>query len=237
MNEPTPISADELRRAYLFAELSDAQLQEVTRDMRVLQLDKGERLFAQGDTATRFFLTRRGQVKLYRLSPDGNEKILELIQAGQSFAEALLFNERPVGYPVHAEAVEASEVLSFDNAAFRALLRESVDTCFRLMSGMAMRLHRQINEIDRLTLHNASYRLVNYLLQQLPDEVVASPNIRLTTAKSVIASRLSIKPETFSRILARLGRKGYLEVNGNNIVLRDVPALRAIVEAEDDLGL
>lgn len=237
MSDQAPVSGDELRRAYLFAELSEEQLAQVARDMRVLRFAKGAPLFAQGDPATRFFLVRRGQVKLYRLSPDGNEKVLELIQPGQSFAEALLFNDRPVAYPVHAEAVEASVVLSFDNAAFRALLRESVETCFRMMSAMSMRLHRQINEIDRLTLHNASYRLVNYLLQQLPEEVVASPNIRLTTAKSVIASRLSIKPETFSRILARLGRKGYLEVNGNNIVLRNVPALQAMVEGEEDLGL
>lgn len=223
----------EIQQSYLFAGLDAAQLDAVLKDMRVVSLQKAQPVFAQGDPARRFYMVRDGQIKLFRLSPDGNEKVIELIHPTQTFAEALLFMAEPVSYPVHAEAVEASELLSFDNAVFKALLRDSVDTCFRLMASMSMRLHKQINEIDRLTLHTATYRLVSYLLQELPDEVMASPQVRLTTAKSVIASRLSIQPETLSRILARLNRKGYLEVRGNNIVLHDIPSLRALAELED----
>lgn len=221
---------DEIRTGYLFAGLEPAQLDVVLQDMRVVQLDKGQGVFAQGDPARRFYLVREGQIKLFRLSPEGNEKVIELIRPGQTFAEAMIFMGEPVGYPVHAEAVEPTELLSFDNAVFKGLLRDSVDTCFRLMASMSMRLHKHINEIDRLTLHTATYRLVSYLLQELPDQVVASPQVRLTTAKSVIASRLSIQPETLSRILARLSRKGLLEVRGNNIVLHDIPALQALTE-------
>jgi len=220
---------DELRRAYLFSELDGAQLAEAMREMRLIELDKGERLFEQGDPARRFFVVRRGLIKLYRLSPEGHEKIIELIAPGQSFAEALMFMAAN-GYPVHAEAVEITELFSFDNEVYKALLRDSVESCFRLMAGMSMRLHKQINEIDRLTLHNATYRLVAYLLQELPEDVVASPDVQLTTAKSVIASRLSIQPETFSRILARLSRDGLIEVEGNRVLLRDIPALRRLIE-------
>lgn len=217
---------------YLFAGLETEQLERVLGDLRTVRLHKGEPVFAQGDPARRFYLVRRGQIKLFRLSPEGNEKVLELIRPGQTFAEALLFMSGPVGYPVHAEAVEASELLSFDNARFRTLLRESVDTCFRLMAAMSRRLHSQINEIDQLTLHSATSRLVSYLLEELPEDVIASPQVRLTTSKTVIASRLSIQPETLSRILARLARKGHLEVRGANIVLHDIPALRALVELD-----
>ncbi|MEJ2509253.1 MAG: Crp/Fnr family transcriptional regulator [Gammaproteobacteria bacterium] len=226
---------DELRRAYLFSELDDDQLAEVVREMRLIDLDKGERLFEQGDPARRFFVVRRGLIKLYRLSPEGHEKIIELIAPGQSFAEALMFMAAN-GYPVHAEAVETTELFSFDNEVYKALLRDSVESCFRLMASMSMRLHKQINEIDRLTLHNATYRLVAYLLQELPEEVVTSPDVQLTTAKSVIASRLSIQPETFSRILARLSRDGLIEVEGNRVLLRDIPALRRLIELPDSPG-
>lgn len=222
----------ELQQGYLFAGLDETQLQAVLKDMGSVTLQKGEGVFAQGDPARRFYLVRQGQIKLFRLSPDGNEKVIELIRPGQTFAEALIFMAEPVKYPVHAEAVEDTELLSFDNAGFKALLRESVDTCFRLMASMSVRLHKQINEIDRLTLHSATHRLVTYLLQELPDDVVASPQVRLTTAKSVIASRLSIQPETLSRILARLSRKGYLEVHGTNIILHDIRALQALVELD-----
>ena len=170
------------------------------------------------------------------VTAEGQEKIIELVQPGQVFAEALLFMDDAGGYPVHAEAIDASEVLSFDNRGFKTLLSDSVDTCFRLMAAMSRRLHRQINEIDRLTLHNATFRLVSYLLQEVPDDVLASPNVRLTTTKHVIASRLSIQPETFSRILARLHQQGLIDVQGNTVVLRDIDALRRMIQASETSG-
>jgi CRP-like cAMP-binding protein len=138
--------------------------------------------------------------------------------------------EAQPGYPVSAEALESSEVLVFDSRVMLGLLRDSVDSCFNLMATMSQRLRRQINEIDTLTLHNATFRLVTFLLQQIPEDVLESPEIQLTTPKNVVASRLSIQPETFSRILARLNKRGLLEVNGLNIVLRDLPGLRKLVE-------
>ena len=224
---------EELRAVYLFAALDDTQLSRVVHDARLVHLGKHETLFEQGDPAQHFFLVRSGQVKLFRISPEGQEKIIELVQPGQVFAEALLFMDDVGGYPVHAEAIDASEVLSFDNRGFKALLSDSVDTCFRLMAAMSRRLHRQINEIDRLTLHNATFRLVSYLLQEVPDDVLASPNVRLTTTKHVIASRLSIQPETFSRILARLHQQGLIDVQGNTVVLRDIDALRKMIQSSE----
>lgn len=221
-----PIS--ELKRCYLFAELDTAQLERVVREVRMLRLDKSEVLFRQGDPAERFFLVRQGQIKLFRLSPEGNEKVIELIQPGQTFAEALMFSAAR-GYPVHAQAIEPSELYSFDNRGFKAVLRESVDTCFRLMAGMSMRLHQQVNEIDRLTLHSATYRLVSYLLQETTDSAGSEQHVDLPTTKSLIASRLSIQPETFSRILSRLSRDGLIDVQGTHIVLRDIPALRRLI--------
>jgi CRP-like cAMP-binding protein len=93
-----------------------------------------------------------------------------------------------------------------------------------------MRLRRHVNEVDKLTLHNATFRLVSYLLQQMPADVVESPEVQLTTPKNVIASRLSIQPETFSRILGRLSKAGLVEVHGHSIVLRDIAGLRKQIE-------
>ena len=98
------------------------------------------------------------------------------------------------------------------------------------MADMSQRLHRLLNEIDSLTLHNATYRLVSYLLSELPQDVLTSPEIVLTTPKHIIASRLSIKPETFSRILTRLSRDGLIVVRGNSIVMADLERLRKETE-------
>jgi CRP-like cAMP-binding protein len=226
--DTTSAPFQELRRTYLFASLSEAQLAKVAQTMRVHTLAKGERLFEHGQPASRFFLLRAGQVKLFRVSAEGGEKIFEIIRPGGSFAEALMFLEARM-YPVSAEALETSEVLSFDNNTFLGLLRESVETTFRLMAGMSQRLHARLNEIDNLTLHNATFRLVSYLLQQVPIDTQETSQVHLNIPKGVIASHLSIQRETFSRILARLRSQGLIEVQGNDIVLSDLPALRKLV--------
>jgi CRP/FNR family transcriptional regulator, dissimilatory nitrate respiration regulator len=218
-----------LRRTYLFAALSDEQLATVTASMQEVNIDEGRMLFEHGQPAERFFLLLEGQIKLYRLSEEGDEKVIEIVRPGQTFAEAVMFMSGRF-YPVNADALTKSRLLAFSNATVKELLHGSVDTCFKLMADMSQRLHRLLNEIDSLTLHNATYRLVSYLLSELPEDVLQSPEIVLTTPKHIIASRLSIKPETFSRILTRLSRDGLIVVRGNSIVLADLQRLRQEAE-------
>ncbi|KPK56724.1 MAG: hypothetical protein AMS22_00245 [Thiotrichales bacterium SG8_50] len=223
----------ELQTVYLFSALNPPQFDEALADARCLTLDKSQQLFEQGAPARHFYYVRRGLIKLYRLSPEGEEKIIELVGPSESFAEALMFAEGEAVYPVSAQALEVTELVALNSRHYRDVLRGSVDTCFRVMGKLSRRLRALIEEIDRLSLHNATYRLVTYLLQQLPPGVPTAPNVQLTTAKTVIASRLSIKPETFSRILARLTQRGLIEVHDTNIVLRDIAALERLVAAEE----
>ena len=221
------VSVPELREVGLFACLDDDQAARLARHTSICRLGKGEEFFRQGERASAFFSLSSGQIKLYRLSASGQEKVMELVGPGATFGEALVFSDQPTSYPVHAEAVEPSQVLAVNIPAFRSVLRGSMDTAFELMACMSRRLHQQVDEIDRLTLHNATYRLVSYLLEQIPPGVVQSPNICLSTSKHLIASRLSIQPETFSRILKRLAKAGLIEVQGATVVIRDIPGLRA----------
>jgi CRP/FNR family transcriptional regulator, dissimilatory nitrate respiration regulator len=225
--ETRDITDAELRKVYLFAGLTDAQVARVKQAARVVRLNEGERLFDHGQHADRFFVVRSGQIKLFRLSVGGVEKVIEIMQPHQSFAEAVMFMEGQI-YPVNAEAIEASEVISCDSRCFLQLLRESSDTCFRLMADMSQRLHGRLNEIDNLTLQNATYRLISYLLRQLEEGGAQSgPHVFLATPKSVIASRLSIQPETFSRILHNLSREGLISVEGKTIHVHDLRRLKS----------
>lgn len=226
---PAPDSARELRRAYLFAEMSEPHLQTVIDNMQEIHLKAGAGLFRQGQPAERFFFLREGLVKLFRLSPEGDEKIIEIMRPGETFAEAVMFMGAQGRYPVNAEAVNESRVYGFDQKAFLNLLRESSDATFRLLGAISRRLHMLVNQIDSLTLQNATYRLVAFLLEEIPRDVKTSPEVQLTTPKGVIAARLAIQPETLSRILAKLRQGGLIEVQGNHITIRDVQALRHFV--------
>jgi len=210
-----------LRSCVMFSELTEAQLERVRRHSHVIDMVEGESLFFQGDEATSFYLVASGRVKLYRVSPDGKEKVVEIMEAGATFAEALMFMDQP-HYPVTATALGPSRVIGFNSKDFKAMLRESIDTCFLLMGTMCFRLRDLIREIDTLSLDTGTVRTVAYLLQQAPPD---RDCFELQVAKSVIASRLSVKPETFSRILKNLHEQEIVSIEGRNVRIHDRDAM------------
>jgi CRP-like cAMP-binding protein len=219
---------NEFRRIALFEALDELQLEKILTASQEISLLAKSALFEKGDPANYFYLLHSGQIKLYMLSAEGDEKVMEIIYPQHTFAEAVMFMPNQF-YPVSAEAITDSKLYCFDMKLFRELLDNSKETCFRLLASMGKHLHARVNEINNLTLHNATYRLVVYLLGQLPDEATPLSAIHLTTPKSIIAARLSIKPETFSRILLTMSKQGLIAVHGNDISLLDVNGLRQLL--------
>ena len=210
----------------LFSRFDQAQLARVATHARVIDLEAGQTLFAQGDRSGFFFLQLEGQIKLYRLSPGGDEKVLEVLGPGSLFAEALMFMQAP-SYPVSAQAMQASRVLRIDSREFKRLLSESVELCFLMLGDMSKRLHALIREIDELSLHTAVGRLAGHLLVRAPDD---GRPFKLSMPKQTLASRLSIKPETFSRILKQLARQGMIEVRESHVRILDRDGLQEIAD-------
>ena len=228
MQQPT--ISEILAGSALFSSLPEELMARVVAMSRGVRLEDGRRLFDRGEAAERFFVLESGQMKLFRLSDEGQEKIIEIVRPGQSFAEALMFLDRPV-YPVCAQAMGETRVVSVDAAGFAALLRESVDTCFQLLGALSQRIRQLVKEIDDLTLHSAVCRLAEYLLARL-EESPGEGEFDLGAPKRMIASRLSMTPETLSRLLRGFSNKGILEVSGGRIRVLDAHGLA--LEARED---
>ena len=140
-----------------------------------------------------------------------------------------MFGEQPT-YPVNATAIGRTHLLSFESAPYLELLRGSTETCFRLMADMSRRLKQLINEIEVLSLQNASYRLASFLWRRWLVATPADGAIQLQIPKGVIASRLSITPETLSRTFHRLSERGVIRVAGNRVKILDPEALRSLAD-------
>ncbi|MCG5513636.1 Crp/Fnr family transcriptional regulator [Ectothiorhodospira shaposhnikovii] len=222
------IQEAELQRLALFEPLTTAQLERIRGAAREKRCLAGEPLFSQGDAARHFFLVRQGAIKLFLLSRDGDEKVVEVIQTGQLFAEAVMFMEQR-RYPVNATALADTELVIFDHDTFLSLLAEAPDLALKMLGSLSRRVHGLLSHIDELTLHNATYRLVAYLLSQPRDD---AGEVRLDLPKQIIASRLSMKPETLSRILARLRTQALVEVSGETLLLKDRAGLRRLLGQE-----
>jgi CRP-like cAMP-binding protein len=221
---PTGIK-QQLRNHYLFAILDENQFEQILSGVHEFELTENEHLFHFGDPARYFYLLSSGQIQLYRLSPMGEEKVIEIIQPGQSFAEAVMFFKIH-SYPVSAKAVLPSRIWRIEMKRFLGLLQESNELCLRMLGGMSKRLHGAIQDIEQLTLQNASMRVIQLLLQAAPDGPGNQYSLDLETPKQVLASRLSVRPETFSRILQQLSRKELISVQGKTIHILDFKSLQ-----------
>jgi len=177
---------------------------------------------------TDIYLLVSGGIKLQRLAPNGDEKVLEIIRPGQTFAEAVLFSGGSK-YPVSAITVSPSVVLGIQAESYLKLLKSSNALCINLLGKLSQRLHWMVNEVDRLTLHSATYRLVSYLLSHISEDKNDRAGVSLVAPKHVIASRLSIKPETLSRTLKTLSKQGLIRLDGQQIELVNVEKLRELI--------
>ncbi len=217
-----------MRQCVLLQPLGVEDFDEIIQESHAVQLTESSILFEQDAELTDIYLLISGSVKLQRLAPNGDEKVIEIIRPGQTFAEAVLFfgGSR---YPVSAVTVSPSIVVGINAGTYLELLHTSNSLCLHLLGNLSQRLHWMVNEMDRLTLHNATFRLVDYLLSHIPEDRNDRAGVSLAAPKHVIASRLSIKPETLSRTLKALSKQGLINLEGSEIELLDIEKLRQLI--------
>ena len=207
----------DFRLAHLFRDLDRGLLAQIAQHATWRELSAGESLFAKGDPGKHFFLVKTGAVKLFLLSADGQEHIIEIIGREQLFAEAVMFMGG--SYPIYASALENSRVIAFDAQFFVTLLRDNASLCLTLLAAMSRQMHALVVEIDQLTLQTGTRRLAQYLLAQPARKIANKRTIQLSTTKQSIASLLDIRPETLSRILAKLAADGLISIHAETITI------------------
>ncbi len=215
---------DYLRKIYLFQDLADDQIDKVVSGLRSTHLEEGRNLFRQGDPGRWFYVLREGHIALYRQSAEGRESIFAIVGPDEVFGEELLFLEN-ASHDLNARAVGDCTLLCIDRKHFRSFLESSPSLGFRLMSTLYRRQRLLFDHIERLTLQDATQRLMAYLLDQVSTEG-GPQRLELALPKNTLAAHLAIQPETLSRILARLKQCDYLHEEGDALVVQ-TEAMRA----------
>lgn len=214
-----------MRRHYLFSGLEQADFDELMQDVTVAKLEKGEILFHRGDKAEYFYFVDAGQLELNIIAPTGQRKVLEVVGPDRTFAEAVAFM-REHKYPVTCEALTNSVICRIPNKDYIDLLYGNADACMRLLSDLSRHLHARVQEIERLTVQNARDRLISYLLEHVVEANDDEATIRVELPRHVIASRLSITPETLSRLLRNLVDDRILTIEDRVIFVHSLARLR-----------
>jgi CRP/FNR family transcriptional regulator len=210
--------ADLLRKAPLFAALPDDDLRRVADLAVSRRFAKKETVFREGDRAEGFFVVASGKVKVFKLSGEGKEQILHVLDAGQTFAEAVIF-EGGV-YPAHAETLAETELLFLPKRQFVDLLERHPKVAIRMLGSLSRWLKRMTDLVESLSLKDVETRLVLYLSEELKSRGIPPKDgaeLELAIGKNVLASRLGTVPETFSRTLKKLQDDRLIHVRGKRI--------------------
>ncbi len=210
----------------LFQEMSPAELERLAQGCTLRRLARGDMVFRVGEPCEAFHVTVTGQVKLFAISPTGAEKVIEIISPGQSFAEALMFTNRP--YIVNAQALTDSLVLSIGKAAVVTEIEHDPRFAMRMLAGISRRLHGLVHDVQSYALHSGLQRVIGYLLRDQSAEDCVSGEVvtvSLPVSKATIASRLSLTPEYFSRVLHELEAAGLVLIDKRDVHILDVQRL------------
>ncbi|MDH4324678.1 MAG: cyclic nucleotide-binding domain-containing protein [Betaproteobacteria bacterium] len=209
----------------MFSEMQRAELDRIAASTLAVHAEKGEAICHCGDPCTGFHVVVYGQVKLGFSSPQGVEKVVEIVRPGQSFGEALMFLDAP--YIVFAQALADSMLLHVAKHAVLDELARDPGFARRMLSGLARRLHGLVRDVEAYTLRSSHERVIGYLLAEAPEGANGgAAEVHLSAGKSVIASRLNMTPEHFSRILHELGNDGMIEIQGRTVRIPDLARLR-----------
>lgn len=225
MRPPIPHQAF-LANLPLFGELAPEELERIALGTRQVSAARGELLFRKGDPCDGFHAVVYGQIKLAFSSASGEEKVLELMGPGHFFGQAVMFADKP--YPVYAQALVDSLLLYVSKQVIFEEIERDPLFARRVIAGLSRRLHDMVMDLEASTLRSASQRLIGYLLREVPLDAEHGPiEVALKTTKSVLASRLNITPQHFSRILHDLTVAKLIRVEGRSVTILDPEELRA----------
>jgi CRP-like cAMP-binding protein len=207
----------------LFNDLKADELQQIAQGCSLRRLARGDLVFRVGDPCQEFHVVVVGQVKLFVLSPGGQEKVVGLIGPGQSFAEAIMFTDRP--YILSAQALADTLLLEVSKRAVLAEIERDHRFALRMLAGMSRRLHALVHDVEAYALHSGAHRVIGFLLREQADAGRASGadarTVTLPVSKATIASLLSLTPEYFSRVLHDLEAQGLIEIDRRDIRILD----------------
>jgi CRP-like cAMP-binding protein len=214
---------DLLAQTPLFGELGADELDLLVQSTRKVRVEHGDVIFRRGEPCAGFHVVVYGQVKLVHTSASGIERVMRLIGAGDSFGEAFMFLERD--HIVTAEALCDTLLLYVQREALFKKLDRNPQLARRMLMNLSQRLYMLMGDLGAYTMRSGSQRLIGYLFRAA--QGCEGVPFRIEMTKGVIASRLNLTPEHFSRILRELSERKLIRVKGREFTILDPEGLRA----------
>lgn len=217
----------DLQRFPLFARMPEKLLQSFNQAAQLQEISKGTILFLQDDPSEWFYVIIKGWVKLFTETMDGDEAVIDMLSAGHILGETAVLEDGVHSFG--AAAVEPVIALRLPSNLLKSAITEDHQTALAMLGALSRHRQRQTREIESLTLQNASQRIGCFLLRLCHPADAKPITLTLPYDKSLIAARLGMKSETFSRALNKLRKETEISVKGAVVSIPDLTELSGYV--------
>ncbi|HEX2830466.1 MAG TPA: Crp/Fnr family transcriptional regulator [Burkholderiales bacterium] len=219
----------ELESIPLFSGLPRRVFARLAKGAQTLDVARGTMLYANGDACGGIHAVVSGRVSLALRGPQDAERVVALVGRGETFGEAAALLGQP--HFMCAEALVPTHLIFVAKSVVLASMSRDVAFADRMAVSLARRLRRVMHEVENMTLHSGTDRVVDFLVAALADAPSQGAAIvELPAKKRIIASHLDLTQEHFSRILHELAAERLLVVQGPRVSIPDIARLRAYHE-------
>ncbi|HUF00029.1 MAG TPA: Crp/Fnr family transcriptional regulator [Anaerolineales bacterium] len=211
------VKLNTLRRNPYFDELPDEMLKEIAGHMQLRGFERGEILFWEGDPCAGLHIIEEGSVKLYRISPQGRQYIIRVLQEGETCNEVPAFDGGT--NPVNVETLEKSKVWVVDAETLRELVKAHPDFALKVLSNFGKNLRALVRMVSEMAFYQVTNRLAR-LISELPVDEARPP-----WTQEQLAAQLGTVREVVARSLKELERSGAIRIEDRRIHIADQDAL------------
>jgi CRP/FNR family transcriptional regulator, cyclic AMP receptor protein len=222
----TPVE-DVLRETPLFETLSDEDAGALRARIINVHLDRGERLFAEGDTGDKLYIILSGKIKLTKAAPDGRENLLSVHGPGEMFGELSLFD--PIPRTSSATAVTNADLAGLGHVDLRSWLSTRPEMAMHLLQALAQRL-RRINEVKAdLVFTDVPGRVAKALLdlaERFGTPGMLGIQVSHDLTQEELAQLVGASRETVNKALADFAARGWIQLAAKSVLITDLDRLR-----------
>ena len=216
-----------LRNVPIFNELSDQELEKIAALGIRKKYKKGSIILLEEETGAALFVIVSGKVKIVRMDDDGREVILSILGGSDFFGEMAILDGLTRSASV--VATSKSELFMIHRRDFLKLLNDFPMVAIALLRELTGRLRKADAQIKSLSLKDAAGRVANVVLQ-LADEIGMFRKGRVEIdelpLQQDLANMAGTSRETISRMIHKFIKKGYLQLQGNRLIINDYESFK-----------
>ncbi|MEL1233256.1 MAG: Crp/Fnr family transcriptional regulator [Candidatus Neomarinimicrobiota bacterium] len=211
-----------LQSVSIFWDLNENDLGHIADKMVAKHFENGNYIFLEDSDGEQCFFVLEGSVKVTRLSKDGREVILAMLNEGDFFGEMSLLDGE--SRSANVIALEKTKVLTLDRNDFIAVVNDYPQIAVQLLKELARRLRKSDRQIASLSLSDAEKRIALCIIRFADEQGViqnGKVSIPKTPIQQDIANMAGTSRETVSRALGLLEKEDLIERNGRELIILD----------------